>query len=200
MATLFQSILSNAEKKGMTEKKSTEAINWFRTNVRKTYSHAKTDRLMREERDSLVNSWTNTGPGQMYFVNYDPKHKKTLPYFDSFPLIIPVERYSDGILGMNLHYLPPVLRAKLLDALYDTMTNDRFDDKTRMKVSYQIVSGAAKFKYFEPCLKRYLGKHFRSRFIRVHPEKWTPAVFLPVERFEKASKSKVWADSRKRFK
>jgi len=125
------------------------------------------------------------------------KHKKTLPYYDRFPLIIPMERYKDGILGMNLHYLPPVLRARLLDALYDTLTNKKFDHNTKMKINYSIMKNASKYRYFQPCIKRYLGKHFRSRFIKVPSSSWTPAVFLPMERFEKASNKQVWTDSRK---
>jgi len=200
MATLFQNILNKAEKRGITDKKSAESIHWFRNNIRKTTNAVTSSRIMREEQASIVNSWTNTGPGRMYFVHYDPKHKKTLPYYDTFPLIIPIERYKDGLLGLNLHYLPPILRAKLLDGLYDTLTNDRFDEKTKMQVSYQIVSSASKSRYFEPCIKRYLGNHFRSRFIKIEPEKWTPAVFLPVENFEKATTKQVWADSRRKLK
>jgi len=197
MATLFQNILNNAERKGITDKKSIESIEWYRNTVRKTTNAISSSRVMREEQASIVNSWTNTGPGRMYMVHYDPKHKKTLPYYDTFPLIIPLERYKDGILALNLHYLPPIFRAKLLDGLYDTLTNDKFDEKTKMQISYQTLKGASKIKYFEPCIKRYLGKHFRSRFIKIEPQKWTPAVFLPIEDFQKASKNKVWADSRK---
>lgn len=196
MSTIFQNALRNAQRKGITDKRATQSIDWFRSNIRKTKTSEA--RLMREERDNLVNSWTNVGVGKLYFVHYDPKHKKTLPYYDSFPLIIPFHRYNDGILGMNLHYLPPALRAKLLDALYDTLSNERFDEKTKMQVSYGILKSASKYRYFEPCIKRYLGKHFRSRFLKVPAESWTPAVFLPVESFEKASKNKVWTDSRLR--
>lgn len=197
---LFSNILLDAQRKGIANTKAKESIDWFRTTVRKNYQHIDSSRIYREQKDNMVNSWTNTGPGKMYFVTYDPKHKKTLPYYDKFPLIIPIERYPDGILGLNLHYLPPVLRARLLDALYDTLNNGNFDEATKMKLSYKIVSSASKFRLFKPCVKRYLGKHFRSRFIRIPPENWTPAVFLPVEQFEKASTKKVWADSRRILK
>jgi hypothetical protein len=199
LATVFQNILMNAEKRGITDQKSKESIDWFRKNVRKT-SRIQPPRIIREEKANLVNSWTNTGPGRLYMVYYDPKHKATLPFYDSFPLIIPIERYKDGILGINLHYLPPILRARLLDSLYDTVTNDKFDETTQMKVSYGILKNASKFSLFKPCIKRYLGKHFRSRFIKIPPAQWTPAVFLPVEQFQKASQKTVWADSRKKVK
>lgn len=195
MATTFENILKNASRKGITNRKSKESIDWFRSNVRKT--SVSPSKLIREERANLVNSWTNVGPGRIYFVYYDPKHKKTLPYYDRFPCMIPIERYKDGLLGMNLHYLPPVLRAKLLDSLYDVENNATLPENKKMILSYGILSKASKFKEFAPCIKRYLGGHFRSRFIKVPHDSWTPAVFLPTEQFEKASKQKVWSDARK---
>ena len=39
--------------------------------------------------------------GKMYFYFYDPKTKDSLPYYDRFPLVIPIERYSDGFLEIG---------------------------------------------------------------------------------------------------
>lgn len=194
MATTFQNILANAAKKGIINQYSKDSIEWFRNSMRKTV--VTPTRIIREERANLVDSWTNVGIGRLYFAYYDPKHKETLPYYDTFPLMIPIHRYQDGFLALNLHYLPPVLRAKLLDSLYDTLNNAKLDENKKLKINYAILNGAAKHKYFEPCVKRYLGNHFRSRFIKVPHENWTPAVFLPVESFEKASRKEVWDKSR----
>lgn len=198
--TLFQNIYKKAVIGGATSDFTTQAsIDWYRKNVRKMQTTST--RLFKESKDHMINSWTNVGPGQLYFATYDPKHKKTLPYYDTTPCIIPIERYttgdSRGILALNLHYLPPILRARLLDELYGTLTNKNFDDKTKMKVNYEIMKRISKGGIFKPTIKRYLGKHFRSRFIRVHPENWNSAIFLPLENFNKASKSKVWSDSRR---
>jgi len=194
MATTIQKYLEQATAAGINTK-SKESIQWFKANVNRATS-TKTNTLMREEKAALINSWTNVGMGKMYMAHYDPKHKDTLSYYDTFPLIIPIERYADGFLGMNLHYLPINLRAKLLDALLDTMNNQSFNEKTKMKVTYELLSSASRFKYFQPCLKRYLGDHFRSRFLQVYPEAWPLATFLPTENFEKATKMRVWKDSR----
>lgn len=198
MASIIQNHLQNALSKGITQTDTKESIDWFRKNVRRTA--VDPSRVMREERDNLVNSWTNTAIGKMYMVYYDPKHKKTLPYYDRFPLIIPIEKYKDGILGLNLHYLPPFLRAKLLDSLYEVISNDKYNEKTKFEISYGLLKGASKYREFKPCIKRYLGNHFRSRFVRIPSAEWTPAVFLPVEQFEKASRSAVWSDSRRIIK
>jgi hypothetical protein len=194
LATIFQNILANAARKGIKNQYSAESIKWFRTNIRKTAVSPL--RVIREEKDNYVSSWSNVAIGKMYFAYYDPKHKKTLPYYDTFPLIIPIQRYSDGFLGLNLHYLPPTLRARLLDSLYDLLNNAKLDERKRLVISYSILQSAAKHRFFKPCVKRYLGTHFRSRFVKIPHQNWTAAVFLPVESFEKASKNEVWSDSR----
>ena len=81
---------------------------------------------------------------KMYFYFYDPKHKDTLPYYDRFPLVIPIERYPDGFLGLNLHYIHPKQRIILLDKLSDVATNNRFDDKTKLRISYEYLAAASK--------------------------------------------------------
>lgn len=139
-------------------------------------------------------------PGHMYLYFYDPKHKDTLPYYDIFPLIFPIEMYSDGFLGINLHYLPHGLRARLMDALYDLMNNDKKDQTTKLKISYNILKNAAKYKYFKPCVKRYLYSHLRSNFIRVNADEWEQVLLLPLEQFKKKSTANVWKESRRKIK
>lgn len=136
--------------------------------------------------------------GSMFMFFYDPKLKKTLPYYDTFPLIFPIEMYKDGFLGINLHYLPPMLRGKLMDALYDLVRNDNLTATTRLKISYEILNGASRFKLFRPCIHRYLFNHVQSRFLYIDPENWDKAVMLPLERFKKASKEEVWLSSRRK--
>lgn len=135
--------------------------------------------------------------GKMYFFMYDPKWKKELPYFDKFPLIFPIEKTSDGFIGINLHYLPYVLRAKLMDMLYNYVSDPKLDARAKLKISYGILKSASASKYIKPCIKRYLTGHCRSRFVFVEPVEWDIALFLPVSNFQKESEAKVWADSRK---
>lgn len=133
--------------------------------------------------------------GRMYFFVYDPKHKKTLPYYDTFPLVFPIKYYKDGFLGINLHYLDIRNRSILFGKLMEVATNQRYNDRTRLRISYQILQTMGDL--YKPCLKRYLMDHVRSRFIFIHPSEWEQALFLPVENFEKAPISQVWRDSRR---
>jgi hypothetical protein len=135
----------------------------------------------------------------MYLFAYDPKTKEDLPYYDRFPLVFPFRRVPGGFYGINMHYLPPLLRAKLMDALYDTVNNDKMDETTRLRINYRILQSAAKFRFFEPCVKHYLNNHVKTRFLRVDPTQWDVALFLPLERFAKATKSRIYADTKKKI-
>ena len=135
--------------------------------------------------------------GKMYLFSYDPKLKKELPYYDRFPLIFPFKKVPNGFLGINLHYLPYILRAKLMDLLYPKVNDPKLSDAARLKISYNILNAAATNKYIKPCIKMYLNNHVRSKFIMIVPTEWDIALWLPVENFAKASNQKVWADSRK---
>ena len=138
--------------------------------------------------------------GRMYMYFYDPKTKDTLPYYDRFPLIIMVGPAPRGFMGLNLHYLPLDVRAKFLDALLGTINNERYDESTRFRLSYDMLKRASRLRAFKPCLKRYLSSHVRSRLALVPAPEWEIATFLPTADFEKASSSEVYKDSRRKMR
>ncbi len=90
---------------------------------------------MPADRSNILNDAKRISPkafiGRMYTYQYDPKLKDVLPVWDKFPLVIPIEMYSDGFLGLNLHYLDPYSRLILLDRLGDFINNDKYDDTTK---------------------------------------------------------------------
>ena len=137
--------------------------------------------------------------GRMYFYFYDPKTKDSLPYYDKFPLVIPIDYYNDGFLGLNLHYIHPRQRLLLLDSLSEYATNSKYDATTRLRLSYSLLASASKHPQFSACLKRYLYSHVQSQFLEIQADEWDIAVLLPAENFAKAEKDYVFADSRKKF-
>lgn len=189
----FDNILSTGVRSGKIPARETAARQWYRDTA-KTYRNISERGLMSSGGDRLT---SQPLVGQMYMFYYDAKHKATLPYFDRFPLIFPYKKVKGGFMGLNLHYLPLQYRAKLMDALYETANNDKYDESTRLNLSYSILNNASKFKYFKPCIKHYLTGQVKSRFLYVYPSEWDIALFLPLERFEGANKSTVYADSRK---
>lgn len=192
MAIVFDDLLTKGVRAGQVPARTDTARNWYRDRARTT--RTTPERLIRQDKARLTN---RVAIGRMYHFFYDPKHKATLPYYDRFPLIFPFKKVSGGFMGINMHYLPLRLRAKLMDALYELASNERYDEKTRLRLSYGILDGASKYKYFKPCVKHYLSGHVRSRFLEVYSSEWDIALFLPTESFEKSSKSKVHSDSRK---
>ena len=192
MAKLIDRIKQSLAKEGYSTG-TNNARNWLRAKVKDLNPSTRT---LMGDRDRLKN---NSTIGKMYFYFYDPKTKDTLPYYDRFPLVIPIESYPDGFLGLNLHYIHPKQRLILLDKLSETATNDKFDSKTKLRVSYSYLAGASRAFEATPCIKRYLYSHIQSRFLEISADEWDIAAMLTVETFVGATTSKVYADSRKKF-
>ena len=84
-------------------------------------------------------------PGRLYMFQYDPKGADTLPYYDMFPLVFPFEIQSDFFLGLNMHYLPYLLRIRLLDRLMTYASNKKMDDTTRLKFQWSVIKGSSRY-------------------------------------------------------
>jgi len=139
----------------------------------------------------------------MVTFQYDPKGKDALPYYDIYPLVFVIDVDREGFLGLNLHYLPPVLRAKLMDGLWDFVPKHQDEelediDKLSGQMTfkpYQTLKRIRSLRYFRPCLKRYLNSNVMSRLVQIYPDEWNNAVFLPTQRFKKKGPSTVYKDS-----
>ena len=160
---------------------------WYREKIKEFGQPGAMDLI----RDGKRNNKPFYGKLNMFF--YNPKHKKTLPYYDTFPLVLPLEVYTDGFLGINMHYLPISLRIKLLDRLVDYSNNTRFDETTRLVVDYSKLKS---IRLIRPTIHKYLSGYTKSQFRRIDADEFTIATLLPVQRFKKASESEVWKESR----
>jgi len=194
---IFDNILIQGARQGIIPARTVAARDWYRSAAGKLMSNISPSVF--EKRTDEARKVSSMEFGYMYAFKYDPKTKNDLPYYDTFPLIFPVRIDSDGFLGINFHYLPPVLRAKLMNALYSTLTNKKYDDTTKVKISYSILQSASKYRYFKPMLKKYLRSHVRSQFLEVQVNEWDIAIFLPTESFRKADTGRVWEESRKQI-
>ena len=200
MATLFSDILAKGIRRGEVPARTQTAREWYRKQASTKDGKAITQETITTASGPGRSRARLTGEGyigEMYFFQYDPKGKETLPYYDRFPLIFPINKAKGGFIGLNMHYLPPQLRAQLMDALYTLASDDKYNEDTRLELSYEVLAKASQFRNFKPCVKRYLTKHVRSRFIKIEASEWDIALFLPVSQFEKQGVRRVWADSRK---
>ena len=175
------------------EKNTNKSLQWFKTQL-KGMKNINRRALLKDEAFKVR---SKTLPGRMFMYFYDPKNKKTLPYYDRFPLIFMVEKANGGFYGLNLHYLPPKQRAFLFDKLMQYSSNKRYDITTRLRLNYQMLKQASKLAFFKPCFKHYLTDHVRSQLIEVPADNWETVLFMPTENFKKKSVGTVWSDSRK---
>jgi len=179
--------------------KTSMAATWFRSIVERAKAALARENVFQTVVTEAAAAGTLTGRmwlGKMYFFVYNPKHKATLPYYDMFPLVLPVERYSDGFLGINFHYLSPKDRAVLLDEIKVFVNDKSLSENARIMLTYDMLRGFTRFKRAKPCLKRYLTTYMKTQFIPVLPDEWGPSIFLPVENFKKKSKKAVWQESK----
>lgn len=139
-------------------------------------------------RKNLINATQqhsgSTIVGKMYFFKYDAKWKDVLPRWDKYPLVFPIERYNDGFLGLNLHYLSPSERQLLLSRLTEYSTARNLTEKSRLRLTYDLIASTKKLNSLSrPCIKRYLYSHVRSRFVEIPATEWDRVVQLPLEVF-----------------
>ena len=167
MATVFDKILDKTT--------GPKSYDWYRKQVRSMTTPGAR---------SLINKGKATlrpKYGIMNLFGYDPKHKEKLPYYDTFPLIFPLEPAKGGFIGLNFHYLPPLARVRFLRSLANTTNNNKFDKSTRYRINWRNNT------FMKKTAKHYLFNHVRTSFLNITAEEMAIAIFLPVARFKKGS-------------
>mgnify|MGYP001186820421 CR=1 FL=1 len=183
----FLDKLRNALNRNQGVAKTRNARDWFSRRGRALKSELRNKFTQVDTADEFYNksnkvSKNKIGPGTIFAYFYDPKYKKDLKYYDRFPLVLVFDFKPDGFIGCNFHYLPPMLRAKLMDEI----------DKSK-SINWKALS---RIKEIKPTVKRYLYKHISSKVVQIDDDEKEIALFLPTERFKKESKLVVWNDSR----
>ena len=167
MATVFDKILDKTT--------GPKSYDWYRKQVRSMTTPGAR---------SLINKGKATlrpKYGIMNLFGYDPKHKEKLPYYDTFPLIFPLEPAKGGFIGLNFHYLPPLARVRFLRSLANTTNNNKFDKSTRYRINWRNNT------FMKKTAKHYLFNHVRTSFLNITADEMAIAIFLPVARFKKGS-------------
>ena len=182
MASVFDRIKVRA---GDTDRSAT----WYRSQVNRIASGKTAGQLFREGKLQ-----GRPSVGRLNLFGYNPKLRAKLPYYDIFPLVLPLEPTKGGFMGMNFHYLPPLLRFRLLERMQARASDRRFDSKTKFEVNYDDVKS---IKIVKPTIKKYLYAYCQTGFLRINADDAAVAIYLPVQRFKKAPEATVYADSRK---
>jgi hypothetical protein len=198
MASVFANLVKNTAASALPTK-TAEAQRWVNNTATRTMGNASAV-IKSAPASSKIGSPQQPLIGSMVLFQYQATTAKDLPYWDKFPLVFPFDITSDGMYGINMHYLPIPLRAKLMDALMHIADGPMTDAKTKLQLSYQVLQSVSRNNYFAPCIKRYLNKGLASKLVVVPATEWSVALFLPLERFQKASSREVYEDSRRKIK
>ncbi len=121
--------------------------------------------------------------GGLFFFKYDAKTKEKLPMWDKYPLCVPIDRFTDGFLGLNLHYLPRGTRQSVIRMVDGINTENKLSNTVRAKAKnwQYIMNSNVPEAYFKKTVKRYLFDHVRSQFVRINSDEYDKAVQLPLE-------------------
>lgn len=165
--------------------KAKDAVNWYKEKILKL---GKSSSL--EEPDNVFKKVGYPEIGKMYLFTYYPRfadEKPYLPFWDENPLVIPIKyvqlEKGAGFMGLNFHYLPPTQRANLLQALLDLKNNDKYDDTTKLNISYKILVESTKYPGYQQCVKKYYLGNVRSSYSEVNSNDWENVVLLPLQRW-----------------
>lgn len=186
--TLLAKERSSSEMKVM----SKQSLDWLAQKIAQLKGTASIPIGMSREKFRQVNDFRL---GKLYCFYYDPKGKEDLPYYDRFPMVLAIEKYNDGFLGLNLHYLPFNYRLAFLGKLLKFAVQGEPGEIDRLRVTYDILVASRRLKEFRPCIKRYLSGHIQSKILAIQPNEWDIAAFLPLQQFRGAKSQQVWQES-----
>ena len=159
-----------------------ESAEWFANRIRKDKQIKSIDRVTEGRKARIIE------PGGMYTYTYDPKTKEKMKFYDSFPLIICLQIVRGGWYGVNFHYLPPSIRARVLWEIgYKKLPMPR------------VAKALSLDPRTSPAMKRYLFGQVKSTPRQIPRDEWEIAIQLPYENFQKATNKQVWRDSRSKM-
>ena len=139
---------------------------------------------------------TRLSEGHLYLFTYNPVTKRDLPYYDSLPLVLMLERKDKGFFGVNLHYLEPKRRSAVLNTLISSRLQQT-DDFARVRVDYEYLKDKPQYISLVPCYKYYRFNRVSSKVVEIDFKDWSTVAALPIEVFRKSSKRRVFDDSRR---
>jgi hypothetical protein len=178
--TIFDTIQEEKESYKLSNGENPSYI-WFNEKVKELIS-------ISESPSELLSKWERrANKVQLYRFNmffYDAKTKKTLPYFDMFPLVFPLRRFGDSFTGINAHYLPPAFREDFFNIYNRFAVNDEFDETTLYRMTWSKIS---RFKIMRPLIRKYSLTNIKSRFLVLNADEVPTALALPLTRLVKTN-------------
>lgn len=141
-------------------------------------------------------------PGQMVFFKYKPigeKYEKrdTYTYYDKYPLVMVTESKREWFAGINVHFIDPVHRKFLFDAIMRNIPviKSGLEWRNRLRLNYDRLVARRIFKFFKPCYRAYSWKGMRRRPVIVPFNLWEEMVMAENMRFIEKKRHTVYRNS-----
>ena len=183
--SLFQDIRDSAEGREL-------SVRWYQNQIRSLGGSRIGARQHIAEGRRENRAGVRPEFGQLNLFAYRPKTDKKLPYYDTFPIVLPFKEHKNGFTGINFHYLSMGLRVKLLQKMlvYGRPVSVK---EEKISIYWDLISNIGLVK---PTVRRYDRTQVKSLYLRIPLDDMLVGILLPVQRFKKESAKKVWADSR----
>ena len=163
------------------------SMRWYRQKVQDLLPKPQVRQMIRE---GVKNQKVTVRPnfGTMNLFYYRPKGAAKLPYYDIFPLVIPIgRRLNDGFVGLNFHYLSVPQRWLLLERLSMFQVPSQLDSFDTEEGAGEVMalfwSKIRRKRGVKPIVKRYLTRNIQSRFLKIELSEMLIALSIPMERF-----------------
>ena len=163
------------------------SMRWYRQKVQDLLPKPQVRAMIREGvKTQKVTVRPNFGTMNLFY--YRPKGAAKLPYYDIFPLVIPIgRRLNDGFVGLNFHYLSVPQRWLLLERLSMFQVPSELDAFDTGEGAGDVMalfwSKIRRKRGVKPIVKRYLTKNIQSRFLKIELSEMLIALSIPMERF-----------------
>ena len=163
------------------------SIRWYRQKVQELLPKPQVRRMIREGfKTQKVTVRPNFGMMNLFY--YRPKGAEKLPYYDIFPLVIPIgRRLNDGFVGINFHYLSVPQRWLLLERLSMFQMPSELDSFDTEEGAGEVMalfwSKIRRKRGVKPIVRRYLTKNIQSYFLKIELSEMLIALAIPMERF-----------------
>ena len=163
------------------------SMRWYRQKVQDLLPKPQVRAMIREGvKTQKVTVRPNFGTMNLFY--YRPKGAAKLPYYDVFPLVIPIgRRLNDGFVGLNFHYLSVPQRWLLLERLSMFQVPSELDAFDTGEGAGDVMalfwSQIRRKRGVKPIVKRYLTKNIQSRFLKIELSEMLIALSIPMERF-----------------
>ena len=163
------------------------SIRWYRQKVQELLPKPQVRRMIREGyKTQKVTVRPNFGMMNLFY--YRPKGAEKLPYYDIFPLVIPMgRRLNDGFVGINFHYLSVPQRWLLLERLSMFQMPSELDSFDSEEGAGEVMalfwSKIKRKRGVKPIVRRYLTKNIQSYFLKIELSEMLIALAIPMERF-----------------